>query len=43
MWLFDSVSANEKFVLPRRSWVIPAVTLGVSLIAIALAVMSAAG
>ncbi len=43
MWLFESVSENDKFVLPRLSWIIPAVTVGASLIAIALAVMSAAG
>jgi hypothetical protein len=43
MWPFETVSANEKFVLPRLSWIIPALTLGASLIAIALAVMSAAG
>ncbi len=43
MWLFESVSANEKFVLPKLSWIIPALTVGASLIAIAIAVMGAAG
>lgn len=43
MWPFDTESANEKFVLPRLSWIIPVLTLGVSLMAIMLAVMSAAG
>ena len=37
MPLFESVSANEKFVLPKQSWLIAGLTLGVSLVAVALA------
>jgi hypothetical protein len=37
MPLFDSVSANEKFVLPKHSWLIAGLTLGASLVAVALA------
>jgi hypothetical protein len=37
MPLFESVSENEKFVLPKQSWLIAGLTLGVSLVAVALA------
>jgi hypothetical protein len=36
MTLFESVVRNEKFVLPKQSWIIPGLTL-VSLVAVALA------
>ena len=37
MTLFESVARNEKFVLPKATWIIPGLTLGVSLVAVALA------
>ncbi len=37
MPLFESVSANEKFVLPKQTWLIAGLTLGASLVAVALA------
>jgi hypothetical protein len=37
MPLFESVSANEKFVLPKQSWLIAGLTLGASLVAVVLA------
>jgi hypothetical protein len=37
MTLFESVVRNEEFVLPKQSWIIPGLTLGVSLVAVALA------
>ena len=37
MRLFESIAGNEKFVLPKESWIIPGLTLGISLVAVALA------
>ncbi len=37
MTWFETALANEKFVLPKQSWIIPGLTLGVSLLAVALA------
>ena len=37
MTLFESVLANEKFVLPKQSWLIAGLTLGASLVAVVLA------
>jgi hypothetical protein len=37
MTLFESVVRSEKFILPKQSWIIPGLTLGVSLVAVALA------
>ena len=37
MNVFESILANERFVLPKQSWIIPGLTLGASLIAVVLA------
>ena len=37
MNVFENVVANEQFVLPKHSWIIPGLTLGASLVAVALA------
>ena len=37
MNVFESILANERFVLPKQSWIIPGLTLGASLVAVVLA------
>ncbi len=37
MNVFENVVENERFVLPKHSWIIPGLTLGASLVAVALA------
>jgi hypothetical protein len=37
MNVLESILAKERFVLPKQSWIIPGLTLGASLVALALA------
>jgi hypothetical protein len=37
MTWFEIALLDEKFVLPKETWIIPGLTLGVSLVAVVLA------
>ena len=37
MTWFEIALVNEKFVLPKQSWIIPGLTLGATLLAVVLA------